>query len=148
MKNIIVNLKDESYLYEKYNNSISRDLVNYLVREAKFSDSDIKIIINTNLEIDNLETFIKNGLEQVYIETRKIDKIHNIKQFMFFVIGVVFLVLSTISLFDVLKEIILIAGWVAIWEVVDISLNVDSELKLNRVLIKKLINCNFKINKI
>lgn len=148
MKNIVVNLYNESDLYEKYSNGLSRDLANYLVREAKYSNSNIKITINTNLEIDNLEEFIKNGLEEVYIETRKIDKIHNIKQFMFFIIGIVFLILSTMELFNILKEIIIIAGWVAIWEVVDISLNVDSELKLSRTLIRKLINSKFEINKI
>jgi len=148
MKNIIVNLNSKDDLYEKYSNGLSRDLVSYLVREAKYADSNIKIIVNTNLEVDNLETFIKKGLEEVYMETRKIDKIHNIKQFMFFIIGIVFLILSTMGLFSILKEIIIIAGWVAIWEVVDISLNVDSELKLNRTLIRKLINSNFEINKI
>lgn len=148
MKNIIVNLNSKDDLYEKYSNGLSRDLVSYLVREAKYADSNIKIIVNTNLEVDNLETFIKKGLEEVYMETRKIDKIHNIKQFMFFIIGIVFLILSTMGLFSILKEIIIIAGWVAIWEVVDISLNVDSELKLNRTLIRKLINSKFEINKI
>ena len=148
MKNIIVNLNSKNDLYEKYSNGLSRDLVNYLVREAKYADSNIKITINTNLEVDNLEMFVKRGLEEAYKETKKIDKIHNIKQFMFFIIGLVFLILSTMGLFSILKEIIIIAGWVAIWEVVDISLNVDSELKLSRTLIRKLINSKFEINKI
>ena len=147
MKNIIVNLNNECDLYEKYNNSLSRDLINYLIRESKVKD-DIKITINTNLEIDNLEKFIKNGLENAYIENRRIDKVHDIKQLTFLIVGLILLILSTINLYNVIKEVIIIAGWVAIWDVVDISLNVDSELKLTRKLIKKLISCEIEVNKI
>lgn len=147
MKSIVVNLKNEEDLYEKYNDDISRDLINYLVRESKYTKEDIKIIINTKVNIENIESKIKESLVKIYDDTRKIDKVHNIKQVLFFIIGMLFLIFSTFVLFDVVKEIVIIAGWVAIWEVVDISLNVDTELKINRKLIKKLIDCEIEVNK-
>ncbi len=147
MKNIIVNIENKSDIYEKYNNTLSRDLINYLIRESKFVHDSIKITINTNIKLDNIETFIKDGLKNTYNETRIIDRAHNIKQLLLLLIGTIFLIISTLT-FNIIKEIIIIAGWVAIWEVVDISLNVDSELKLTRKLIKKLINCKIEVNEI
>ena len=147
MKIIVLNIKQEEDLYEKYSNNVSRDLINYLIRETKYVNDDIKIRINTKLKIDNIENIIKNGLMKIYNESRKFDKILDSKQIMFFIIGVMFLLLSSLIPTALIKEIIIIAGWVAIWEVVDISLNVDSELKLNRKLVKKLMNSNIEINK-
>ncbi len=147
MKIIVLNIKQEEDLYEKYSNNVSRDLINYLIRETKYVNDDIKIRINTKLKTDNIENIIKNGLMKIYNESRKFDKILDSKQIMFFIIGVMFLLLSSLIPTALIKEIIIIAGWVAIWEVVDISLNVDSELKLNRKLVKKLMNSNIEINK-
>ena len=147
MKIIVLNIKQEEDLYEKYSNNVSRDLINYLIRETKYVNDDIKIRINTKLKIDNIENIIKKGLMKIYNESRKFDKILDSKQIMFFIIGVMFLLLSSLIPTALIKEIIIIAGWVAIWEVVDISLNVDSELKLNRKLVKKLMNSNIEINK-
>lgn len=147
MKNIIVNIESKSDIYEKYNNGLSRDLINYLIKESKFAHDNIKITINTNLKLDNIDTFIKDGLKNAYNETRIIDRTHNIKQLLLLIIGTIFLIISTLT-FNIIKEIIIIAGWVAIWEVVDISLNIDSELKLTRKIIKKLINCKIEVNEI
>lgn len=147
MKNIIVNIENKSDIYEKYNNALSRELINYLIRESKFTNSDIKIIVNTNLKLDNIETFIKEGLKNAYNETKIIDRSHDTKQLTLLLIGTIFLIISTLT-FNIIKEIIIIAGWVAIWEAFDISLNVDSKLKLTRKLIKKLINCKIEVNKI
>ena len=52
MKIIVLNIKQEEDLYEKYSNNVSRDLINYLIRETKYVNDDIKIRINTKLKID------------------------------------------------------------------------------------------------
>ena len=146
MKNIVVNLKDESDLYGKYNNDVSKDLIKYLIEEAVLIGEDANIIINTKLKIDNIDEIIKKGLIKEYNESKKIDRIHNNKQIVFFLIGTIFLILSTFINYSVIKEIIIISGWVAIWEVVDISLNLDSKSKISRKIIKKLINSKIEIN--
>lgn len=147
MKTIAVNIKDESALYDDYSNDISKNLIEYLITEAKYSNDDIKIVVNTKLDIKNIDLLIRNGLEDAYKKSKKRESRYNSKQIMFFIIGVMFLLLSTfIENNDIVEEIIIIAGWVAIWEVVDISLNIDSEIKINRKLIKKLLKCDIDIN--
>ncbi|MBR6690674.1 MAG: hypothetical protein IKL65_05025 [Bacilli bacterium] len=58
----------------------------------------------------------------------------------------IFLIFSTITKPEVIKELILIIGWIAVWEVLDIAINIDSKQKYNRKIIKKLINCKIKVN--
>ncbi len=147
MKTITLYIKNESDLYEKYSNNISKDLINYLIRETKFINEDVNVVVKTNLKINNIEQLIKEGLFKAYKESKKIDNFLNNKQIIFFIIGIIFLIFSTFIKYDVIKEIIIISGWVAIWEVVDISLNVDSELKINRKLISKLMSSKIEINK-
>lgn len=145
MKSIIVNIRRERDLYEKYSNEVSSDLIKYLVSEAKVKD-DIEIIVNTKLDIHNIDELIKKGLEDSYKDTKLIDKFYDNKQLILFIVGMLFLIFSTITKPEVIKELILIIGWVAVWEVFDIAINVDSKQKYNRRIIKKLINCKIKVN--
>lgn len=147
MTNIELMIKDEDDLYEKYNNKVSKDLIEYLVYRAKFIKDDIKIVLKSSINVDNLETIVKEGLQNYYFISKRIDKVNNKKQVIFFIIGVVFLILSTFIDLNILKEIIIIAGWVAIWEVVDISLNLDSDIRINRKIIKKLINSEIEVSR-
>lgn len=144
MKNIIVNIKRESDLYEKYNDNLSKDLINYLIEEARVKD-DVKIIINTNLNIKKIDVLIKEGIINAYNNSKRVEKYLDNKQIIFLIIGVVFLIISTFIKYDIINEIIIIAGWVAIWEVVDIALNIDSKQKVNRKIIKKLIDSEIEI---
>ena len=58
MKSIIVNIRRERDLYEKYSNEVSSELIKYLVDEARVK-SDIEIIVNTKLDIKNIDKLIK-----------------------------------------------------------------------------------------
>jgi len=146
MKNIIVNLKDESDLYEQYNNNVSKSLIEYLIRESKYTKDDIKITVNTKLKVDNIESMIKNGLRDSYLKSKKIEHLNSLKQMMFLIIGIIFLMFSSINYNNnLIREILIIGGWVAIWEVFDISLNTDTELRMNRKLIRKLLACQIII---
>ena len=147
MKSIIVNIRKEQDLYNKYSNQVASELIEYLVGEAKVKD-DVEVIINTKLDINNIGNLIKEGLEKYYKNTKLIDKFYDNKQIILFIIGMLFLIFSTITKPEVIKELILIIGWVAVWEVLDITINVDSKQKFNRKIIKKLINCKIKVNKI
>ena len=144
MKNIIVNIREESDLYEKYNNNLSKDLINYLIEEASVKD-DIKITISTNINIKKIDVLLKEGIINAYNNSKKLDKYLDNKQIIFFIIGIIFLIISTFIKYSVLNEIIIIAGWVAIWEVVDIALNIDSKQKVNRKLMNKLINSEIEV---
>jgi len=145
MKSIIVNIRREKDLFEKYSNKVSNDLLKYLVEEARVKD-DIEIIINTKLDINNIDKLIKDGLENSYKNTKIIDKFYDNKQIILFIVGMLFLIFSTITQPEIIKELILIIGWVAVWEVVDKAIKVNSKQKYNRKIIKKLINCKIKVN--
>lgn len=145
MKNIIVNIRRERDLYEKYSNEVSSDLLKYLVDEARVND-DIEVIVNTKLDINNIDKLIKEGLENSYNDSKLIDKFYDNKQVILFVVGMILLIIASLTKPEIIKELILIIGWVAVWEVVDIAINVDSKQRLNRKIIKKLINCKIKVN--
>lgn len=145
MKDIAVNLKSELDLYEKYNNKLSRELIEYLLKETK--KDKIRIIINTSLNIKNIEKTIKDGLMTAYEETKKFDDVYDNKQISFFIMGFIFLLLSSLIKYEVIKEIIIIIGWFVIWEGVDIALNLDTKLRINRKKLKKLINSEIIVNK-
>ncbi|MBQ9072347.1 MAG: hypothetical protein IJY25_04250 [Bacilli bacterium] len=147
MKEIVVNLKNESDLYEKYNDKLSRDLIEYLLKETKKTKGDLKIIVNTSLNIKNIEQTIKDGLMIAYEETKRFDDVYDNKQISFFIMGFIFLLFSSFIKYDVIKEIIIIIGWFVIWEGVDIALNLDTKLRINRKKLKKLIDSEVIINK-
>lgn len=146
MRSIVVNLRKESDLYERYNNEVSSNLIKYLISEARTKD-DVEVIINTKLDIENIDSLIKKGLEDYYNDTKLIDKFYDSKQIRFFIIGLIFLIISTFMGYEILRELILIVGWFAIYEFVEITLNTDSRLRKRRKIIKKLINCKIKVNK-
>lgn len=145
MKSITVNLTRESDLYERYNDDVSNALIKYLIKEAKTKDK-IEVIIKTKLEIDNIEFLIKKGLQQELNDTKRIDKFYDFKQLRFFIIGIIFLLISTLMGYEILRELVLIIGWFAIYEVVEITFNTSSILKRKREAIKKLLGCHIKIN--
>ena len=145
MKSIVVNIRRERDLYEKYSNEVSSELLNYLIDEAKVKE-DIEIIVNTKLDINNIDKLIKKGLEDSYKDTKLIDKFYNSKQIKFLIFGILFLLFSTFMKLELIKELVLIMGWITVWEVLDIAINIDSKQKFNRKIINKLINCKIKVN--
>jgi hypothetical protein len=145
MKSIVVNIRREKDLYEKYSNEVSSELIKYLVNEAKVKD-DVEVIVNTKLDIKNIDTLIKEGLEDSIKDIKKIDRFYDSKQVILFIVGMIFLIISTLTKPEIIKELILIVGWIAVWEVLDIAINIDSKQKYNKKIIKKLINCKITVN--
>lgn len=145
MKSIIVNIRRERDLYEKYSNRVSNELIKYLIDEAKVKD-DVEIIINTKLNINNIDKLIRNGLQNSIKNLRKIDKFYDSKQVILFIFGLLFLIISYLTKPEIIKELILIIGWVAVWEVMDIAINIDSKQKYNKKIVNKLINCKITVN--
>lgn len=146
MKTITLNIRSERDLFETYDDKISKNLIEYLINEAKVKD-DIEININTKLNIPNLDELIKRSLEDNYIYTKRVDKFYDSKQVRFFIIGLIFLLISTFLGYEMLRELVLIVGWFLIYEVIEISIDVASILKNKRKIIRKILNCEMKINK-
>lgn len=149
MKTITIDITNKEDFFEKYNNTqVSKQLLNYIIDNALDSYStNFKLIINSSLPID-FETLIKNGLNkelQLYLT----DKYQtNLKQIMLIFLGVVLIGLSIyLKKFEIWHELILILGWVPIWEAFDIELFNDFKSRKRSTVIKKLISSSIIIKK-
>lgn len=144
-KIIEVDLHDKFDLVEKYNeNKISNELIEYIIKEAipVNKNEKIKIVINLKCNTDrNCIEILKEGLVEEYFKSIKRHKITEIKQICLLIIGIIFLFLSTLINEQVIwKEILLITGWVPIWEVVDQTLFSDITDNGKRKIIKKILD--------
>ena len=153
MKKIIeIDITNKSDLLEKYNQKIvAKELIYYLITESsKIEKNDtIKIIIHTQIkeQLDCI-SLIKEGLQLEY--NQNIRKFHhnNLKQITFLIAGIIALFTSTLIDITILKEIILIGGWVLIWEMVESEIFEDMNNRKKKRIIQKLLNSEMTENKI
>ena len=152
MKKIIeIDLNSKEDLLERYNNKrISKDLVEYLINETNFvSKKDSVVIqINNNIKADiDIAKYLINGLKDEYESTIRSHLKNNIIQLVLFFLGIFFLFLSTqINSSDIWKEILLIGGWVPIWEMIDLELFNDFRGRKRKRILQKLMDSQIIIN--
>ena len=144
-KIIEIDIKSKYDLLEKYNhNKVCEELIDYIIKQVtKIKKRDIvKIFINKKCDFDeNTIELIKEGLKAEYKNSMKEHHENNKKQVFFFVMGIVCIFLSTlIKDGGMWKEIVLISGWVPLWEVIDVELFSDYEGRKKRKIITKLLN--------
>lgn len=148
-KIIEVELNNINDLTEKYNkNIVSSNLLNYLIDRvfASKKSEHFNIIIHNNLNREDVVQIIKEGIYVEYQKTLKNYKLTNIKQGLLIIIGLLFLVLSSlVNEESIFKELILIAGWVPIWDAFDIELFSDIKERKKLYALKKLLNANYTI---
>lgn len=143
-KIIEINIDNKHDLVDRYNeNKASSTLIKYILKEAILAEkcNKTKVIINKKSNIDKDSTkLIKEGLKEEY--NRSLNQYHsnNKKQIVFLLLGIIFIFLSTQIQEAVWKEIILITGWVPIWEMIRIELFYDVEGRRKRNIIRKLLN--------
>ncbi len=150
-KIIEIDILDKHDLVEKYNDQkLASDLISYILEQAMFikKQDKVKIIIDKKCDIDiNVEDIIKNGLKEEYDKLVRIYQLTNIKQVILFVLGITFLFLSSLVEEGIGKEILLISGWVPIWETIEIELFGDLEVKRKRNILKKLLKSTIELKK-
>lgn len=130
---------------EKYNdNIVSKDLINYILQQSKFINKKdkIKIVINKTFD-KSVVNIIKQGLTDEYLLTLKKRNINNIEQIIFLILGIFCLFFSATIDMAIFKEIVLIGGWVLIWETIELELFSDSQIKRNKMILKKLLKSDF-----
>lgn len=152
MKKVIeIDLNSKEDLLEKYNNKrISKDLIEYLINETNFINKkdNVVIQINNNIKTDiDIAKYLINGLTDEYESNIKSHLKNNIIQIVLFFLGIFFLFLSTqINDNDIWKEILLIGGWVPIWEMIDLELFNDFRGHKRKRIIQKLLDSKIIIN--
>ena len=147
MKRIIeVDLFSEEDIFEKYNKHLAKkELIDYIINEADPFDKKENIVINfnnmTKVKKEDYLPVIKNSLLSEFNKcSREIDH-NNLKQFVYLLIGVFLLFISTIfGKSFIFEEIFLIGGWVLIWETIEIEIFADTLVKKRKAILKKLIN--------
>lgn len=141
-KIIEIDIFEEDDFYEKFNKKkISKELIEYIVDRGmgiKKSDN-IKIVVNSKVK-SSLSRLIIEGLEEEYQKCIFKYKISNFTQIIYFILGVLFLFLSTFIYETIFKEIVVIGGWVFIWGMIETELFSDINSIKRRRILKKLLN--------
>ena len=137
--------KKESKVVKYNENKISNELIKYIIKEAIpiRKNEKIKIVINVKCNTINRDCkeFLKEGLIEEYNKSIQEHKITDIKQICLLILGIIFLFLSSNINNEVIwKEILLITGWVPIWEVIDLELFSNTKGKGKIKIINKLLN--------
>ena len=144
-----INIKNKQDLVSKYNEQkLSDSLLKYILKETmhiKYG-KNIKIVINKKCEInEDIEKIIKNGLEDEYNRSIENRNRTNEKQFIFLLLGILFIFLSTLIPSVVWKEVVLITGWVPIWKMLEIELIPDVYARRKRMIIKKILKSEIEV---
>ena len=149
-KRIEIDLANEEDVFERYNREFAnKELINHIIDEADPFDKKemISICFNnmTTLKKDEYIPVIKRSFSNEYNKCiREIDR-NNIRQFIYVLIGVLLLFISTVFGENfIFEEIFLIGGWVLIWETIEIEMFADTELKKRKTILKKLTKCELK----
>ena len=151
MENIIkIDIKNEDELLEKYDDSlVNHHIIEYILKKSFFfnKEDDIKIVINKKCNTDvYIREKIIEGLQLEYSLKTKQHYRNNLIQFVLLLIGITFLFFSTFLEQGLLwKEVMVIGGWVPIWELVRIELFDESKIRKTKKILKKLIKSEFKV---
>lgn len=151
-KEIIIDINNHYELVEKYNdNKISQDMIRYVIKEAMLAKKydHIKLVINKkcNISNKNVTEMLKVGLKEEYQRSLTQYQSNNKRQLFFLCLGFILIFLALlIKERTVIKEILLISGWVPIWEIMELELYPDVYSRRKRKTIDKLLNSEFLEN--
>lgn len=141
---ITISINDKYELIGRYDEkNISRELLEYILKETILTKKNktIKIVINKrkDIEINSVE-IVKEGLKQEYERSLEERRRNNLKQLFFLLLGMIFIFIATRMKYKGMwREILLITGWVPIWEMIEIELFPDVYGRRERRTIKKLL---------
>ena len=143
-KTIVVDLEHKADLVSRYNDEkVDDDLIEYLIKQGMYYKRSDKFVIvvekSKNVEQSSIN-YIKAGLNEAYNKSLKIRDLNNLKQIGLFFMGIFFLTLSTlVDSESIWYELMIIGGWVPIWEMIEVELFPDVEERRKRKVIKKLL---------
>ena len=145
-KVISVDLDRKFDFLRKYSdNKVSTDLIEYLIDRIDKINKYEKVVIRLNkrCELDvNAIKIIKEGLKEEYKKSIQLRDENNLKQLWFLLMGAFIIFLSTKVPEDLFwKEVLVIIGWVPIWEMFEVELFPDAKERKRRRAIKRLLKC-------
>jgi len=151
-KIIEININNKYDLIDKYNEKkVSNEIIEYIIKQERLiTNNKTKIVISNKCYIDKkIDELLKEGLQEEYSKSLEQHHKNNMKQVLFLILGVIFIFLSTLIKNGIIwKEILLIIGWVPIWEMIEVELFSDAAGRKKRMLIKKLLNSEIIVENI
>lgn len=142
---INIDIQDGYDLVEDYDKTkVSRELIDYIIEVANEGDSrdTFKIVVDKKNNFDHDSTkMIRDGLEREYLKAKKAHSQENKKQLFDLVVGVTFIYISTLINVEILEEILLLGGWVPLWEAIELELFYETKEQSAIKLLKKLKDC-------
>ena len=141
---INIDINDIHDLYEPYNdNYLHKDLIDYLIRQSTSFKKDDQIIIeidNNATKDRNFETIMKQSLKKERERLEAKYKDMNKKQFIWFITGIIVIMLSfIIKENNALQEILIVVGSVPIWEAISNELFKDTDVRKKMHVIDLLL---------
>ena len=142
-KRIEIEINNEEDLYDRYNSQrISTELINYIIENSYtfIRANKIVLIVNNNISKDiECKKLIGEGLKLEYEKSMRRHQRNTLSQIFYFIVGMLTLFLSTLINEGIFKELIVIGGWVFIWELVEVELFSEMSGLKKRKIIKKLL---------
>lgn len=149
---IKISNEDELYnSFDKYEETLSEDLISYINNKAEVAPitekEDIEIISTNKIDEDKFKkSFEKYCDEQLMIVNRQ-QRINRTKQIWMLMLGIVFIILSillTDKINIIILEIISTIGSFSIWESANSWLLESKVIKFNKLKTIKLKNTEIK----
>lgn len=146
MENTIeIDLNDKYDFLDKYNErNVSNQFIEYIIKQASLEkrNTKIRVVVNNKCDIEeNCTEYIKAGLKREYNKILEEYHNNNFKQLLFLILGMLFIFLSTLITDGLIwKEVLLIIGWVPIWEMIEVELFSDVDCRKKRRIVKKLLD--------
>ena len=152
---IEINIKNYEQITSTYNdNSLNEALATYIYRECQGIPlkNKINLQITTEFEMSEEEKRTVSDLIHAYfgLEVKEIlilDKTNIIRDFILFISGLIILAIAFFiqtKNFNVIPEILIIIGWILLWEVLYYFLFDNKNLRIKIKRYKKLSECKIK----
>lgn len=127
-------------IYDK--NFVATALIEYILNKVAYlkKNDNVELILHVTKATEGCTSMIQAGFQEEYNKSIKRRNIINVKQFILLLLGIIILFVSTfIDDKNIFHEVILIGGWVPIWEAVELELLTDTKEKKRRKQLKKLM---------
>lgn len=155
-KKIDIYVDDIDTFKERLNpNRLSNEIATYIEKEFFYLSGD-----QMTLEIHSKKAFREEEKENIvnlirehyglYVKRElKLQQVRRIKKFVLLVIGILLIAFSSYlaSFFDsIIEELLLIAGWVVVWEFVYELIFTDNIARIKIIKSKQLTTCKIKFH--
>ena len=150
--NIVLDKKND--FYSHFNDTrISRELSNYIIEECYGEPINNKIVINIyhsfplkNVEKEKMQEMLKQNYRVKIQDEQYYLTLDHSKEILLFGLGIILLILyyTFLKNITVISEIILIIGWLAIWEGTYNFLFVGYNKKNKITRLKRLMKAEIK----